>query len=550
MPDRENAVKFYRTSAVEYLLDALGKNVTLSEDSIRWAIEHVARHGDGDLFPKPLELEAAQDEADMFVGLVEGKALGQFKPGAHRRFIVPKDEVSYRQATQLHPQDSILLTAVIHQFGAGIESRREGPDRIFSYRFAPTPDRGLYAATSSWNDFWTRAHELSKSHSDILCCDIADFYNQVYHHEVENQMIQSGFSNQAAKWVLALIASTTAGVSRGVPVGPHPIHLVAEATLIPIDESLVSAGLDFIRYVDDIIVFCDSPKEAHAALATLATVLDRPQRLMLQRHKTTFYDSEEFQVLCAGMIEDRPINSDEADLLALVKKYSGGNPYKTVFLSEIEEADWESISEATLRRIVEQYLSETTPDFIRLRWLYRRLAQIGHPGAISVSLEYLEELAPCFAGICFYLASVQSIDPSDWISIGRELLSFLDTEEVKSSEYFALLVLSLFSKNEHINHFNSLAKKYESSSPFVRREILLAAKINSAFGWMRQYKESFLSMDDWQKLAFIYGCSGLPDDEKKYFINLWATSMPFEEVLAKWSKSEPRASPGCSWPTH
>lgn len=511
--------------------------MTLAASSIHWAVDFVSKHSDGDLFPKVQEFEAVRNRADEFVSLVEGKPLTGFAPGAFRRFIVPKDEVSYRQATQLDPQDSILLSAAIYQFGAGIEARRLDKDHVFSYRFSPVPDRGFYDNATAWNNFWTKSFTLSKSHPVVLYCDIADFYNQVYHHEVENQLISSGFPNQAAKWTVSLIESTTAGVSRGVPIGPHPIHLVAEATLIPIDDSLLSAGLNFIRYADDYIVFCDNMKEAKAALARIATVLDRPQRLMLQRHKTKFYGADEFQELCKTMIEDRPISRDEADLLKIIKKYSGGNPYKTIFFSQIAEEDWELISEKTLRRIIEEYISKTPTDFVRLRWFYRRLAQIGHPGAAEVSLDYLEELGPCFASICFYLASIQSIEPEDWAVIGERLLRLLNSDEVRNNEYFALLVLSLFSRNQYVDHFPALARAFESSSPFVRREILLAARANSAYGWLRQYKESFSSMDPWQKMAFIYCCSGLPSDEKKYFINRWNTDRPFEKVLAKWSKS-------------
>lgn len=511
--------------------------MTLGVDSLRWAVDFIFQHSDGDLFPKIQEFEAVRDRIEEFVSFIEGKPLTEFPPGAHRRFIVPKDEISYRQATQLDPQDSILLAAAVHQFGAGIEARRQDADRVFSYRFSPTPDRGLYSGATAWNDFWAKAHTLSETHPAILYCDIADFYNQVYHHEVENQLFESGFPNQAVKWIISLIESTTAGVSRGVPIGPHPSHLIAESTLIPIDDSLDSAGLNFIRYADDYIVFCDNKKEAKAALATVATTLDRPQRLMLQKHKTIFYETDEFQELCDAMIEDRPINEDEADLLKIIKKYSGGDPYKTILFSEIAEEDWESISERTLRLIIEQYVSATPTDYIRLRWFYRRLAQIGHPGAIDVSLDYLEVLGPCFASICFYLASIQSIDPEDWASIGKRLLHLLASDEVQNNEYFALLILSLFTRNEHIDHFPALAGAFESSSPFVRREILLAAKANSAYSWIRQYKESFSSMDPWQKLALVYCCSGLPSDEKKYFINRWSTDRPFEKVLAKWSKS-------------
>lgn len=221
-----------------------------------------------------------------------------------------------------------------------------------------------------------------------------------------------------------MLESTTAGVSRGVPVGPHPIHLIAEATLIPVDNSLQAAGVKFIRYADDILIFCKSERDARAALSLIATVLDKQQRLTLQRHKTKIYEPIPFRSICTQMIEDRPINADEGSLLALIKKYSGGDPYKIISYAQVSPTDWASISQATIKQIIEDYIDASPVDYIRLRWFYRRLAQIGHPGAIEISLQHLDRLGPCFANICFYLASVQSVAPADWKNIGSKLLLF------------------------------------------------------------------------------------------------------------------------------
>lgn len=510
--------------------------MTLDPASIDWAIEFVAAHSDGDLFPKLPEIEAVVARKTDFIASLAGKPLATFKPSACRRFIVPKDEISYRQATQLDPQDSIIFSAIVHQFGSAVEARRLPSTQVYSYRFNPSSVDGLYGQPSAWNDFWRRAEQLSRASSFILYCDIADFYNQVYHHTVENQLLASGWPNQEIKWVIALLESTTAGVSRGVPIGPHASHLIAEATLIPIDNSLQQTGLTFLRYADDIIFFCNSEAERRAALATTANILDKQQRLMLQRHKTKHYDPEGFRTLCAQMIEDRPISQAESHLLAIVRKYSGGNPYRTITYNQISPHDWQQISENTIREIIEAYLNHSNVDYIRLRWFYRRLSQIGHPGAINVSLEHLDRLGPCFANICFYLSSVQSVDDSAWKVIGGRLLELLDHADVKQNEYFRLSVLSLFGRNSSINHFSSLAKLYQASDPYVRREILLAAKANKAFDWIRELKEAFHLMDPWQKFAYLYCVSGLPADEKKYFINRWDYPRPFEQVLAKWSK--------------
>lgn len=511
--------------------------MTLSRDSIEWSIEFVEKHSDGDLFPKICELDAIVALKDDFVGLVEGKQLTTFNPKPCRRFIVPKDEISYRQATQLHPQDSILLSALVYQFGKGIEDRRLNIDQVFSYRFSPTADEGLYSSKTSWNDFWSAAHKKSQNAAVVLYCDIADFYNQIYHHTVENQLIKSGLPNQAIKWVISLLESTTAGVSRGVPIGPHAIHLIAESTLIPVDNSMVTNGLEFFRYADDIVIFCDSEKDAKSALSLMASILDKQQRLTLQRHKTKLYSPSEFQTLCSEMIEDRPIDKSEERLLSIIRKYTGGNPYQSISYNSIEPGDWKQFSDKVVRKIINDYLSCTEIDYIRLRWFYRRLAQVGHPGALDVSIEEFDRLGPCLANICSYIGSIQSIESDAWKVIGGKLLSLLDTEEIARSEFFRLSILSLFARNKHINHFTSLVSRYQSSDPFARREILLIAYRNDAYDWLREHKESYTQMDSWQKMAFIYGASGFPRDEKKYFINSCLHDGPYETVLAKWSKN-------------
>lgn len=513
--------------------------MTLSKSALEWAADFISNHSDGDLFPMLPEMEAIINKKEDFINLIEGKPLASsFPPGAARRFIVPKDDFSYRQATQLDPQDSIILSAIIYQYGQGIEDRRLTSEQVFSYRFNPEAAVGLYSGDSAWNNFWTQAYLLSQDCEVILYCDIADFYNQIYHHVVENQLIASNFPNQAIKWIISLLESTTAGVSRGVPVGPHAVHLIAEATLIPVDQSLQSLGFRFIRFADDIVFFCESESVARATVGKVASTLDKQQRLMLQRHKTRIYNPSDFQQHCSRMIEDRPISDDEESLLRIIRQYSNGNPYQIISYSQINPEDWIQISEATVRGIIEDYLSQDNIDYVRLRWFYRRLSQVGHPGAISVSLENIDHLGPCFANICLYLSSIQAISSDEWKEIGGKLLDVLGKNEVQSNEYFGLSILSLFGKNASLNHLVQLIRMYSFAPPFARREILLAAKAASAYDWIREHKEDFLLMDPWQQRAMIYCISSLPKDEKNYFINnSFSSTRPFDITLAKWSKS-------------
>ena len=330
--------------------------------------------------------------------------------------------------------------------------------------------------------------------------------------------------------------STTAGVSRGVPIGPHAAHLIAEASLIPVDNSMDATGLDFVRYADDIIVFCDSRVEAKRSVGQLAAILDQQQRLTLQRHKTRLLSSKEFTAYGERMIEDRPINDDEEDLLEIIEKYSGGSPYKAISYNQIDPEDWESLSDDAITRVIEDYIDSKEIDFIRLRWFYRRLAQIGHPGGVDITLDTMEVLTPCFASICSYIASLQDLDGEKWLDIGERLLKLLSVDEVRENEYFRLSILSLFSRNAEINHFLKLRRLYQGSDSSAKREILLAAKISGSIDWIRQHKESYDGMDHWQKMAFLYCCHDLPRDERRYFLNRCKFDRPFLSTLAVWAK--------------
>jgi hypothetical protein len=238
------------------------------------------------------------------------------------------------------------------------------------------------------------------------------------------------------------------------------------------------------------------------------------------------------------MVEDRPISPQEDTILKLINKYSRGDPYRIVFYGDINEKDWASITNEIASNIIIDYLSKPVIEFDRLRWFYRRLAQIGHPGAIDVTLANIDRLMPCFANLCMYLGSVQKIPEKKWKEIGERILDLLQTDIVKSNEYFRLLLLSLFTKNQYINHFAVLIHSYQNSEPFVRREIILSAKQNKANDWLREQKEIYVNMESWQQMAYIFSIADLPIEERKYFINRFSYTRPIMNILSKWAKEQ------------
>ena len=507
----------------------------LQADSIAWAIDSIARQSDGDIFPPIPEVNAIHQNAASLVKQLT-KQFPDVPSLPSRRFIVPKGSLSYRQITQLHPQDSILLTSALYQYGSNIEARRLPKNIVYSHRFHPGAKHELYGPRSHWPDFWTTAKDMSSFYPCILTCDIADFYNQIYHHAIENQLFESGFPNAVTKWISNLLASTTAGVSRGLPIGPHATHLLAECSLIPIDESLRAHGVTFIRYIDDLVVFCTSWENAREALFVIARVLDKQQRLILQHSKTKIMSSDAFANYCDHRLDDRPINDEEDTLLEVVRKHSDGDPYGTVTYDDLSPDDWTLFSGDVVDKIIAAYLDQDDVHYFRLRWLFRRLAQVGHPGALPMIIDNIEFLEPCVAEICTYISSIRMVDSDAWPDIGIGLLAMLDDLSVRSNEFFRLSILSLFSKNRDINHFSRLASSFANRDQHARREILLAAREHHTIDWLREHKESYSTMDPWQKMAFIYSSSLFPRDERKFFLRRVQIASPFDQCLLQWAK--------------
>ena len=198
-----------------------------------------------------------------------------WNPG--RRFVIPKEALAFRTATQLDPFDSIILAALIYEYGPDIEAYRvpEKDDVVFSCRFEPTADGRLYGENSNWDSFWEASIRKASLQgiSCVVTADITDFYNQIYHHVVENELAAANIPKDARLSLKRMLGALTQTVSRGVPVGPHAARLLAEIAMNPIDRRLMLQNRPFCRYVDDLHIFCKSQEDAEFAIYELAGIL-------------------------------------------------------------------------------------------------------------------------------------------------------------------------------------------------------------------------------------------------------------------------------------
>ncbi|MGG1573522.1 RNA-directed DNA polymerase [Fictibacillus sp. NRS-1165] len=513
----------------------------LEKESILWGIEHVFTDSDTDLSPKPEEINIIYSDKENIADELANIDMCQYVWKPCRRFIIPKSNLSYRVATQLDPLDSILLAAIIYQFGNKIEEKRveKADKKVFNYRFNPSEDGYLYNDSNAWHEFWDTSKKKAQNYQFAVYVDIADFYNQIYHHTIENQLISCEFPNAIKRTIMNLLESVTQRVSRGIPIGPHSVHLLAEMSLIPIDNSLLTRGVDFCRYSDDIVMFCNDPVQAQKLVYEIATILDKQQRLILQNQKTKIYSSSEFIKICEENLDDNPIDKLEKEMTEIFRKYTSGG-YGAIRVGDIPEEKMKLFSEENISILLDKYLKQNEPDYNRIRWFFRRLSRIGTPNAIKYITGNFNNFVPAISDICRYFVSVANTQNEEMYNVGEDLINLLDTEIFKANEFFQISILSLFTNTIHFNHIHKVISMYRSSSENIKREVILSAHITNKSDWLRELKEEYPRLDEWSQRALLIASSNFPADEKKFFLqgiknNLRPGSI-LENLLIKWAK--------------
>jgi hypothetical protein len=491
----------------------------LKATSLDWAFKHVRKEGDTDLFPQPFEFDVIKQYWPAVLKELKAIEINTHAWQGPRRLMVPKSEFGFRAVCQLDPIDSILFAALVREIGSKIEHKRSPPsdETIYSYRFDPSASGRLYAANTGWERFW----KTSSSHCDnfqcVLITDISDFYNQIYHHTIENQLDECGISKGYWHALKNLLANVTEGVSRGVPIGPHPSHLVAEMAMIPVDDFLRSTGITFCRYVDDIHLFCKNNRVARSTLFKVADYLDKSQKIQLNRQKTDILDTKEFKPTCESNSIDKPINNLELEVLRTVRSHTK-SPYERVRIIKLSTLDLAKLSRPNIESVLKEYLDADEVDYIRLRWFIRRLAQVGVPGGVNLIVKRFDEFLPAIAEVGKYFESAAPNFDGKWNDIGEDFIKLYDSDLIQASEYLQVVILSLFSRIKDLNHVDSLTKLYDASSPMCQRKIILAAAMAKASAWLSTHKGAYKNADPWGKRAILYSLRALPKDAKDFWL--------------------------------
>lgn len=211
--------------------------------------------------------------------------------GSARFFDLPKRDGLVRPICYLDVDVAVAFQALVDAATTPIEQHISSiyDDNILSHRLKSASSPVMFLPSSeTYGRFVDIQHRMahSKAYSHCLKLDIANYYERIYHHKLQQLLERRGVPGVITSALCKLLRKFSNGDSHGIPQGLWASDYLGNAYLLYLDEFLHTKGFYAIRYADDYRIFCTSEHSAQLILKECGGML-RELGLNIQPQKTS-----------------------------------------------------------------------------------------------------------------------------------------------------------------------------------------------------------------------------------------------------------------------
>ena len=272
--------------------------------------------------------------------LIQKIRMGRYKPNPVRRVEIPKEEKGkVRKLGIPTVVDRVIQQAIAQELTPIYECQFS--DNSFGFR----PRRSQQNALRRCKEY------VDEGYVYVVSMDLEKFFDIVNHSkliEILSRSIKDGkVISLIHKYLNAGIAGkgfferTEEGVPQGGPLSP----LLGNIMLNELDKELERRGHKFVRFADDVAIFCKSRKSADRALENIMPYIEGKLFLRVNRAKTTVSHVSKIKYLgyafyrhkgkCKLRVHPKSVKKMKDKLRTLTNKNNGwGNKYRIQKLEE------------------------------------------------------------------------------------------------------------------------------------------------------------------------------------------------------------------------
>ncbi|MCK5017187.1 MAG: RNA-directed DNA polymerase [Candidatus Peribacteraceae bacterium] len=489
----------------------------LSEESLNFAKTHIENYYDSDFFYKQFEFDCIWSNWDEVKSHMLDLEISSF-PCSHPYILtVPKAEVGFRVVHQLDPINSLIYTALVHMIAEKVESSRSPQKNkvACSYRINIGERGNFFVQDNGWTDYTSRCIEYAKKYKYTLMTDITDFYNHIYIHRLQNSIERcdsnfGGISREIQRYLLQLNNK----ISRGIPVGPAASIVLAEATLIDVDEYIYNKNKNYTRYVDDFRIFSDDKDSLELLLQDLTRYVYTSHRFNLSSHKTKIISSEDF---LKNYIHS-PLREEKDAMFKELKRYFISTYHGPQPIQDIGQLPDKYQFEVKARILNKQIVKACEMEPIALKLIesiIRKARSIRARSILNPLIDNFDELSPVMRDVILYLDVITGKSVVD--NYHEDFIDIIQNSPSMKYPYVQYWMAYYFLNNKQYFNYSPIREFIQNSDD--NRIKAIYAKVMNQESWVRDNKDRLYSCSPQEKRAIIYAATALSSGERKFWMD-------------------------------
>lgn len=498
--------------------------------AVNWGIKNVIKEGLTDIFDRPFEIDMLQKnkifQEKIFkdtLKCLESKSFAGLQVSSIDSVLLPKNSAfSFRKCALIQPHDTIKYLSLVLTIADQIEQARIpiAKKKVFSYRFKLN-NGFLFNKNYTITSFREYIAKQSKRQNTkiVVSCDIANFYERLNLHRLENNLLSIGCERNTVNVINRLLMFWSNNDSYGLPVGSNASRILSEASLIGVDNYLMSMEIDFIRFVDDYRFFAPDAQTAHYWLTLLIDRLGQ-EGLSINMSKTKIESVNDISIMKTSE-NKKSHGSSESDKNPFVIRagYGGTVPTRFRNLSNKEKSKLVSLNVSQMFSEFEKKSIVEANEFTRL--IKACVAQESFSQIIDMIplIDKYLQLTPYYIDVLIKYSSFFS--KSEVEAIRNYFLNKIKSNK-PLPEFLAIAYIRLFghetfaNKSTLIDYFRNLKR---DSGSYIGRAVL-----DSLYGLVNredvlEIRKSFSHSDLWEKRQIVKIITrALENEEKKAWL--------------------------------